>query len=97
MSDTAWTVLWILGGLMVYALGFVAAVAIKTKTCRKAPYHTDCDHIWDEPIAIFWPVVVTLFAVTAPLWVPLVLIVKTSRRVEARIKENQKTTARALR
>lgn len=97
MAEWAWVALWILGGLMVYALGFVASVAIKTKTCRKRPYHTDCDHIWDEPTAIFWPFVVAVVVGTAPVWVPFMLIVKTSRRVEARVKENQRMTARPLR
>lgn len=68
----------------MYAVGFVAVVAVNARTCE-AGDHGGCDHVWDSPVALMWPLGAAVVVGLAPVWVPLWLIGRVSHRVDARI------------
>lgn len=83
-----------LAGVLVYAVGFVVAVAWTARTCNDRGGHVSCDHVWDDPFPALWPLVVVLVVGAAPVWVPMVLITKTSRKVDRRIVERRSLSQR---
>lgn len=85
---------WVLFGfavILVYSVGFVAATAYQAKTCWK-DRHDECNHIWGDPVVPLWFVWVALGLALSPIWVPLVLCTKVSKRVDERIVENRERT-----